>query len=162
MAQSIYCGNNLNHPKLLDGTSRQGTKAECLQIGFGKGYNMPLDKDYGGAYAPIDNRRVYCGNAAALPAGYAYNGNAAMCLQKGVGLGKLARYREGRDWYKIVIHTLIILVIISTVFITLYETKPSIVLTNDIIDWNKFIPWFITFSLVLLIIRYILFYLFWI
>jgi hypothetical protein len=67
-----------------------------MRKGVGIGLNMPVDKKYGKEYAPIDSRKIYCGNKKKLPRGYAYLGNGTMCMQKGVGVGKLIKSKRRR------------------------------------------------------------------
>jgi hypothetical protein len=154
MAQ-IYCGNNSLHPDLVNGIKVLGSRYQCLRKGIGTGLNLPLDPDYGGPYAPIDNRRIYCGNAVVLPDGYDSMGNLSQCLQKGVGIGKLQRAEDGFGddsendgyikrsrksiWIKIVIQIMI--------FIILYLWKPSFVTylneKNQVtIDWKMFLLYY--------------------
>jgi hypothetical protein len=52
---------------------------------------MPLDPSYLNPYNPINNTRYYCGNAAALPAGYDANGTLNMCHGIGIGVGRRKR-----------------------------------------------------------------------
>ena len=159
MAQ-IYCGNNALHPDLVNGIKILGSRYQCLRKGIGTGLNLPLDPDYGGPYSPIDNRRIYCGNAAALPAGYDSMGNLSQCLQKGVGIGKLQRAQgdDGGDssddsendgyikrnknniWVRIIIAIII--------FIFLYLWKPSFVTylneeNQATIDWKMFALYYV-------------------
>jgi hypothetical protein len=56
-------------------------------MGVGIGLSMPLDLDYVGPYAPVDNYKIYCGKER-IPIGYDRRGSPAACLQKGVGVGK--------------------------------------------------------------------------
>lgn len=89
----IYCGNNKKSPKLT--TMRRGTKYECLKKGVGTGLRMPLDEDFLGEFAPIDKRKMYCGNKTKLPRGYSIMGSGPKCLAKGVGIGKRIRAERG-------------------------------------------------------------------
>lgn len=88
--KKVYCGNNADFPGLKKKYKR-GSPYECFKIGVGRGLFMPYDPVYNSSYTPIDARKVYCGKSAVLPAGYSYMGNAPMCLQKGVGVGKLQK-----------------------------------------------------------------------
>ena len=160
MAQLIYCGNNAAFPGLVAGTHRQGTRAECLRIGFGKGYHQPYDASYGAAFRPLDNRKIYCGNAANLPAGYDYLGNAPLCLQKGCGLGKAKRAAEGRPLLKPLLNVLLLLAAYALLFLVLYLAKPSFVIhpVDDPrvpaqIDWVRFVPWLLIFCSALTALR---------
>jgi hypothetical protein len=161
---NIYCGNNALHPDLVNGTKILGSRYQCLRKGVGTGLNLPFDPDYGGPYAPIDNRRIYCGNAVDLPDGYDSMGNLAQCLQRGVGIGKLQRAQEEDDdsddsddseddsglhtdgSFKKKKHSNILLYVIVAilVFIFLYLIKPSFVSFKDEnnkvqINWKIFI-----------------------
>lgn len=166
MAQEIYCGNNANYPGIVSGSHRAGTRHECLMKGFGVGFNQLPDSAYAGVYAPIDARRIYCGNAAVLPAGYSYAGHNYTCLAKGVGLGKGRRAQLGYDKIKLLIHLTIFLIIGGIVFACLYKFEPSFVMTtnlvNNVIDWNKFVPWYIVFVTTLMLIRYIIYFKFYV
>jgi hypothetical protein len=55
---------------------------------------MPMDPEYLGEYAPIEDIRVYCGNKSQLPDGYDRMGGLAECLTKGIGVGKSMKARE--------------------------------------------------------------------
>lgn len=81
--KSIYCGNNKLHDKKV----KRGTRYECLQKGIGVGLHSDIS-NWDDKYEPIDTRKIYCGNESGTPNGYAYTGNAPMCLQKGIGIGK--------------------------------------------------------------------------
>lgn len=85
----IYCGNNSRSKEIKDGTSRPGTRYECLRKGIGRGLHMKGNFD--DEYDKIDKRKIYCGNEQKLPDGYDYLGNAPLCLQIGIGIGKLQR-----------------------------------------------------------------------
>ena len=89
----FYCGNNGNSPLLVanGGNRTLGTRHDCLRQGIGVGLNMPLDPSYLNPYNPINNTRYYCGNAAALPAGYDANGTLNMCHGIGIGVGRRKR-----------------------------------------------------------------------
>lgn len=86
-----YCGNNRNsaNGRIL------GTRYKCLKIGIGKGFNMAVDPEYLNDYDPIDIRKIYCGKKNRLPNGYDYMGNAPLCLQKGIGIGKKQKAEGG-------------------------------------------------------------------
>ena len=86
-----YCGNNRLHRDLLNNTKILGTRYKCLQIGIGKGTNLPFDPDYLDAYEPIDNTVIYCGNGDNLPQNYDKIGSISECLRKGIGIGKRQR-----------------------------------------------------------------------
>ena len=89
----FYCGNNGNSPLLVanGGNRTLGSRHDCLRQGIGVGLNMPLDPSYLNPYNPINNTRYYCGNAAALPAGYDANGTLNMCHGIGIGVGRRKR-----------------------------------------------------------------------
>lgn len=168
MAQ-IYCGNNALDPQLISGNSVLGTRYSCMRKGVGFGLHLPYDQTYTGAYDPIDQRRIYCGNKA-LPAGYDRFGNLPHCFQKGVGIGKLQRARQGHPAIppaippslssrftsdKIINRPIspifIFLLIIIGLFIYMYFVKPSIVTNidnNNIkhIDWRKFVGVYMSLS----------------
>jgi len=85
----MYCGNNRLDPAVVRDGQRLGTRYECFRKGVGVGSRMPEPEERD--YEPIDARRVYCGKSRRLPPGYAYMGNLAQCLQKGVGVGLYRR-----------------------------------------------------------------------
>ena len=91
----IYCGNNGAEPSLLSGEQILGTRYTCMQKGIGRGLHLPYDSKYTGAYVPIDNRKIYCGNKDILPTGYDFFGTLPHCIQKGVGIGKKIRAEQG-------------------------------------------------------------------
>ena len=93
----FYCGNNGNSPLLVanGGNRTLGSRHDCLRQGIGVGLNMPLDPSYLNPYNPINNTRYYCGNAAALPAGYDANGTLNMCHGIGIGVGRRKRALAG-------------------------------------------------------------------
>jgi len=88
---SIYCGNN----GAATGGKPIGTKHQCLKVGIGKGLYLPCEKSYGGAYDPIDDRKMYCGDKQGIPAGYDIMGSPSLCLKVGIGLGKAQRAQNG-------------------------------------------------------------------
>ena len=149
----IYCGNNLNDPKLVAGTHVIGTNYQCLRKGIGVGRNLPYDANYAGAHAPIDPRTFYCGNAAVPPAGGGYFavGWPTKCLQTGIGVGKAQRAAMGPPAFmyfiRYVLPYLLFLVVVGGIFAILYFTKPTFITKEDendrskrVIDWGKFIP----------------------
>lgn len=85
---NIYCGNNAEHPDLLNGTKILGSRFSCLQKGKTKGYSQPVDPNFLLPYRPIDTTRKYCGNSSILPNGYNRFGGLYECYLKGVGVGK--------------------------------------------------------------------------
>lgn len=146
---SIYCGNNSQDPELLSGRSVLGTRHGCMKKGFGRGFNMPYDPKFAGPYAPIDERRIYCGNSLEKPNDYDSLGSLAQCIQKGIGIGKRKRAEKGpRRFNKMIIPIIIFLIIAVGLFMYLYFSKPIIVTTKDSnnidhIDWNKFMSFYI-------------------
>ena len=83
----LYCGNNRNDEKLMNGTHIIGTRFECFQNGVGKGRSMPCDPAYRREYDPIDKTKTYCGKGLVLPEGYDRYGSNQECLRKGFGRG---------------------------------------------------------------------------
>lgn len=84
----MYCGNNKKAKDILVDGKVKGTRYKCFRKGVGVGLNSPYSYRYTSLYAPIDERKIYCGKKNKLPAGYDYLGNAPQCLQKGVSIGK--------------------------------------------------------------------------
>ena len=142
----FYCGNNA-----LNRTGKpRGSRYRCMRTGIGKGRSLPYDPQYVGGYQPIDNSvRLYCGDrhntlAAAnanLGAGrlpYTLLGTSPMCLQRGVGIGKAIRAREGRGYMRIIIFIMIWIVLTTATALSLYYTRPYFVLrdtgTGQIVD----------------------------
>jgi hypothetical protein len=160
-----YCGNNLNHSSLVSGTHVLGTSYQCLRKGIYVGSKLPYDKAFdvnvSGPYAPVDPRRVYCGNANVVPAGYDRIGSPSNCLQTGVGVGKSQRAQMGPPSYA-KFYALILFCWIA-VGTALLVGKPSIVLAKKDDDKHrkvnvgKFILWFVgicsVLTLCLLIVR---------
>lgn len=88
----IYCGNNRYADELRNGAVI-GTRYKCMQIGVGKGLNLPANPKYLGRYKAITESNIWCGNSRA-PRGK-QNGTNPQCLQKGFGIGcKLKATRE--------------------------------------------------------------------
>ena len=158
----IYCGNNQLNSGLVNGTSRIGTRYQCLRKGIGLGRSLPYDKDYDGPFQPIDPTKIYCGNENNLPPGYDRLGNNATCLQKGVAIGKVqkAEFRPiissiNKKFYFIFLYFIIII----SAFFVLFFVKPSFVLKknddgSEDVDWYKFLLLYGIFALVLGIIFY--------
>ena len=84
----MYCGNNANHPGLLNGTQVLGTRYNCLLKGKNFGYSLPPDPSFTQPYAPIDLTKKYCGNSQNVPNGYNRFGSLYECYLTGVGVGK--------------------------------------------------------------------------
>lgn len=157
----IYCGNNLNDHKLIAGTHTLGNNYQCLRKGIMVGRNLPYDASYAGVYAPVDPRRFYCGNALDLPVGYFGTGSPSKCLSIGVGVGKAQRVvmgvPYGLNFVRYYLPYILFLFIIIGIFTILYFVKPKFVTkkdinNKDIIDWAKFVPYFVIACLVLVII----------
>jgi hypothetical protein len=91
----IYCGNNANHPDLLNGDRVLGTRYSCLQKGKSNGYSQPVDPNFLLPYQPIDQTKKYCGNNGALPGGYDRYGGLYECYLKGMGVGKRLKAQAG-------------------------------------------------------------------
>lgn len=147
-----YCGNDRNS---LNGR-RLGSRYKCLQIGIGKGRSMPLDPEYLNPYDPIDIRKIYCGKENRLPRGYNYMGNAPLCLQKGIGIGKKQRAEQERDNggdnyidnRNMKFRYFLFFISLVIVFSLFYIAKPSFVMKTDKkkkkkINWYKFIFFYI-------------------
>jgi hypothetical protein len=165
----IYCGNNALHPDIVDGIKIIGTRYQCLRKGIGRGFNLPLDPDYGGDYEPIDDRRMYCGNSNRLPNGYDIMGSPSKCLQKGVGIGKLKRFEEDSDEefdgsLNINLKNtknkyLLFFVIDIIIFLIMYITKPSYITYKDVdknnitkINWKLFVFYYFFYLLCIFLI----------
>jgi hypothetical protein len=83
----IYCGDSAALPNTYD---VMGTRYRCLQKGVGTGMMLPNERRaefLARPRPPPDGNRMYCGNAAVLPAGYTRFGLKSQCLKKGVGIG---------------------------------------------------------------------------
>ena len=118
------------------------------------GRRLPYDSQYEGGYQPIDNSvRPYCGDrhntlaaananrrgpAHGEPLPYTLLGPSPMCLQRGVGIGKAIRAREGRGYTRIIIFIMIWIVLTTATALSLYYTRPYFVLrdtgTGQIVD----------------------------
>ena len=153
----FYCGNNnLHNGKPL------GTRNQCLRIGVGLGKNLPCDTGYGGAYAPIDTRKVWCGEGKKMPGKYDIEGSTSMCLQKGVGIGKNIRAKEGcqrSNLIKIIIFISVWVILTTSVCLGFYFGKPNFVLREDdskIVDGGKLALYSIIFGLILGIVLWII------
>lgn len=158
-----YCGNNLQHPKLTSGTHIQGTNLQCFRQGFFCAFNQLPKNDYTGAYNPIDARRIYCGGAAVMPAGYQIMGSPKMCVQSGFGAGLMRRAQIGYDKIKIAIHAMIIIIMAVSLFISFFKLKPTIVTDSKRnIDWEKFVLLYIILLACLIAVRYWVYFRFYI
>ena len=164
MALPTYCGNNINDIKLLSGTHVLGTNYQCLQKGIGVGMHLPYDDTFSGPYAPVDPRRFYCGNLAVPPAGYFAHGSPSKCLQIGVGIGKSQKAGLGPPRFMYFIRYIlpfILIIILSIItFMIMYFAKPDyvtkIVNNTKVIDWDKFTPNFLLYTLVISVVIWIL------
>lgn len=94
---TIYCGNNAQHPDLVNGTKVLGSRYSCLQKGKNNGFNQPVDPNFLLPYQPIDTTRKYCGNKNALPVGYDRFGGLYECYLSGVGVGKKLKARGRQE-----------------------------------------------------------------
>ena len=103
-----------------------------MRVGIGKGLRLSCDNSYNGPYQPIDGRKIYCGNSPNLPANYDLMGSPAMCLRKGIGLGKVLRARKGcKTWKLTALFFCIWLFLSLSWFLYTYLYKPSFVLNDD-------------------------------
>jgi len=179
----IYCGNNRNDPKITGGTHTIGNNYECLRKGIGVGLHMPYDPAYTLPHAPIDSRKYYCGTALALPAagGYFSTGSPSICFRSGIGVGKAQRARLGpiapvgpagaiagpaaiilpRSYIRFL--PIIIFVLICAIFFVIfYFGKFSFYMKKDdktgenVIDYSKFIPYYILACLITGVIMYVI------
>jgi len=171
----IYCGNNANHVPLINGQQHLGTRYECLNKGKNVGLAQPIDPAFQVPYIPIDNTRKYCGNQGDLPAGYDRFGSLDECYRTGVGVGKRIKANgvgnvanpnpanpNPANPNKIVIPVILFLCFFSIFFMAFYFTKPLIITKTDRpdkneIDWYKFIPYLLSFSVILILILYFIF-----
>jgi hypothetical protein len=170
----FYCGNNGNSPLLVanGGNRTLGTRHDCLRQGIGVGLNMPLDPSYLNPYNPINNTRYYCGNAAALPAGYDANGTLNMCHGIGIGVGRRKRALAAPLAGGVVplaggaaplaggvVYLICFVLMISIFVITMLYKKPSFIKKKDTeeIDWYVFSPYIALFSIVVGIILYMIY-----
>lgn len=92
----MYCGNNANHPDLLNGKKTVGTRYGCLLKGKSFGFEQPIDENFLKPYVPIDNTKKYCGGANLLPDGYDRFGGLYECYLKGIGVGKKLKAESSR------------------------------------------------------------------
>lgn len=173
----MYCGNNAQDPSLIAGDVIRGTRYKCLKKGIGVGKNQDVDPKYLGDYAPIDTRKIWCGNSDDLPAGYDRIGNLPHCLQKGIGVGKKQKAQEyfnlignptssfpkqssfgpTKNKHKIIIMSILYLCLIGIIFMLLYFIRPSCVTYTDNkgiikISTKKFIIIYIPICLLFLLV----------
>ena len=111
---------------------------------------VPYDEKFAGAYTPIDNRKIWCGNSDITPEGYNSIGSLSQCLQKGVGCGKRALAAKGAPPLSLAFLIPIILIILFNggIFAFLYFYKPANVTSKgnndvEIIDWSKFLSFYV-------------------
>ena len=160
-----YCGNNMNDYRLVTGTHTLGTNYQCLRKGIAVGRNLPYDATYTQPYTPVDNRKFYCGNSVIPPVdgGYFAVGSPSKCLQNGVGIGKIQRAAMGQSamqyFIRYILPYLIFFIITGGIFIIFYFIKPQFLVKKDInkpsqfiIDWSKFIPYYLTVCIIIAII----------
>ncbi|HIB77992.1 MAG TPA: hypothetical protein EYO58_10365 [Flavobacteriales bacterium] len=119
---NVYCGNN----RAATGGRPIGTRSRCLRVGIGKGMSLPCTSSYNETYQPIDTRRFYCGNQLILPNNYTDMGSPALCLKKGIGIGKVMKARNGCEQKKIS-YILIFFILSISIFLVLFYTKPKFV-----------------------------------
>jgi len=164
--QATYCGNNALDRRLVDGSLVLGTRHGCMTKGIGKGRSMPVDNNYGGAYEPIDQRKIYCGANVNLPDGYDRMGNISQCLQKGIGIGKKITYDRHAAhptiFTPVILSGLTWVAIFGITMGLLYITKPDLVLTNETLSkdkkvdvWKTITLSFVISSILLITIKYI-------
>ncbi len=157
----IYCGNNSSDVGLLNGSKVLGTRSRCLRKGVGRGMYLPYDANYLGAYTPIDERNIYCGDDQQLPEGYSSMGNLPQCLVKGIGIGKKKRAEKGPPVIRKSVPYIIFLLLSVSLFCILYFYEPSIVTTTDSnnvtkIDWVKFTSFYVTTCILLAVVIFII------
>ena len=82
----VYCGDNRVIPEEYDVF---GTRYRCLKKGIGLGMTLSDHQRTEFIRRATGRPRdgVYCGNQAALPAGYVRTGRRLECFKKGVGVG---------------------------------------------------------------------------
>jgi hypothetical protein len=159
MATRMYCGNKANYTGIVTGTHYLGTYYQCMRRGIGVGRNLPYDVSYTGLHVPVDPRRYYCGNSLVPPidGGYYGVGSPSKCLSTGIGVGKSQRASMGApygmNFVRHYLQYIIFLGMVCIIFSILYLTKPKFITikdinNNDIIDWDKFIPYFLLLCLI--------------
>jgi hypothetical protein len=155
---SIYCGNNLNDQKLVSGTHILGTNYQCLRKGIGVGKNLPYDSSYAVPHNPVDGRRFYCGNAVVPPPGYFGVGSPSKCLSIGIGIGKAQRVAMGPPAFmyfiRYILPYILFFILSGLIFVIIYFVKPKVfvkknIQNKDVIDWSKFIPYFVIICLLI-------------
>jgi hypothetical protein len=181
----MYCGNNANHPDLINGSRVIGTRYGCLLKGKQKGLGLPVDPIFVQPYVPINNVKKYCGNKRILPLEYDRFGGLYECYLKGVGVGKrikamnneeedekkieyhfgnfeksLSKQEDYKEYNKYIVGSLLYIFIISLFFIWVYYYKPPSIYIVDkdrkIIDWKKFLLYFLIISIISSLIIYFL------
>lgn len=157
---NLYCGNNANHPSLINGNKQVGNPKDCLNKGISVGFNMPYDKNYIVEYIPIDDTKVYCGNDENLPYEYDEFGSLKECFTRGIGIGKANKARFGYKnhiFYNYIVPFLLFSLFFLTISGVLYYNKPSFITYNDPnntqnykkIDWSKFSLYLILLAIIL-------------
>jgi len=180
---TLYCGNNSSDPELINGVRELGTRHGCMKVGFGIGYNKPVNPKFADdvLYTPIDTTKFYCGNKNERPNEYDRIGSISECLRKGVGIGMKKRASDEffdpvNDNDDIFMDAnafspefvskqggfgLLILFGIISIFIFLYFWKPEIIMkvnsieSEKVIDWSKFTYCFFTLTLIFIFFLYI-------
>ena len=160
----IYCGNNMNDSRIVNGTHMLGSNYQCFRKGVGVGLHLPYDSMYNQPYNPVDDRKFYCGKSDILPEGGRYfaMGSPSKCLQNGVGIGKIQRAAMGpvSIYFRYILPFLFFFLIVGVIFLLVYFIKPKFLVKKDQdtgkdkIDWNKFIPYYIIVSSIVAIMVY--------
>jgi hypothetical protein len=119
-----YCGNNANHPTLLNGQAVIGSRHSCLKKGIYTGKQI-YKADYAGEFNPIDPTRRYCGDVEVLPAGYDRYGTNSECLRTGVGIGMAIRAKQGRPSTPLHVYVAVFMVIAAALAVAIFFTKAS-------------------------------------
>lgn len=98
--QKIYCGNNRNHPDILNGDSVFGIPYRCMQKGYMFGrHHLPIDPTYADDYEQHMPRKIWCGKRTLSPQQlrgrrYDFNGTLPECYRYGLGAGRRAKAVE--------------------------------------------------------------------
>jgi hypothetical protein len=135
-----YCGNQANIP---NGYNRFGTLHECMLTGIGVGKRIKATNPEN----KINNHDIN---------NYIEQDNAVVAYPP--------VRNENRVPKKIILSIIIFLIIFSSLFIGLYYGKPSFITKynndkkEDEIDWSKFIPYILLFSIIVAILVYIIVY----
>ena len=98
--QKIYCGNNRNHPDIINEESIFGTPYRCMQKGYMFGrHHLPVDPTYADDYEQHMPRKIWCGKFTLSPQQmrrrrYDINGTLPECYRYGLGAGRRAKALE--------------------------------------------------------------------